>query len=97
MVEEMMLLANVAVASAISARFPNCSLLRRHQTPGVHDHRMTVPCQLPLIHLAALWMLMAMGLLVALGACSACLVLAIARAAAACCHPPSTHCSSAFH
>uniref|UniRef100_A0A383VI63 Uncharacterized protein n=1 Tax=Tetradesmus obliquus TaxID=3088 RepID=A0A383VI63_TETOB len=34
MVEEMMLLANVAVASAISARFPSCSLLRRHQTPA---------------------------------------------------------------
>eukprot|EP00775_Hariotina_reticulata_P011972 gene11972-12115_t len=34
MVEEMMLLANVAVASAIVARFPSCSLLRRHQTPA---------------------------------------------------------------
>ena len=35
MVEEMMLLANVSVAQAIVNRFPSCSLLRRHQTPGV--------------------------------------------------------------
>jgi hypothetical protein len=34
MVEEMMLLANVSVAQAIVNRFPSCSLLRRHQTPG---------------------------------------------------------------
>ncbi|KAF8058848.1 RRP44A [Scenedesmus sp. PABB004] len=34
MVEELMLLANVAVATAITARFPSCSLLRRHQTPA---------------------------------------------------------------
>jgi hypothetical protein len=34
MVEEMMLLANVSVAEAIVKRFPSCSLLRRHQTPG---------------------------------------------------------------
>jgi exosome complex exonuclease DIS3/RRP44 len=37
MVEEMMLLANVAVATAIVAAFPSCSLLRRHQTPGECD------------------------------------------------------------
>lgn len=30
MVEEMMLLANVAVAEAIAHHFPSCSLLRRH-------------------------------------------------------------------
>jgi hypothetical protein len=29
-----MLLANVSVAQAIVNRFPSCSLLRRHQTPG---------------------------------------------------------------
>ncbi|KAI8464454.1 MAG: hypothetical protein J3K34DRAFT_526194 [Monoraphidium minutum] len=33
MVEEFMLLANVAVAAAIVERYPTCSLLRRHQTP----------------------------------------------------------------
>ncbi|EFJ53011.1 hypothetical protein VOLCADRAFT_55673 [Volvox carteri f. nagariensis] len=33
MVEEMMLLANVAVAEKILRHFPSCSLLRRHQTP----------------------------------------------------------------
>jgi exosome complex exonuclease DIS3/RRP44 len=33
MVEEFMLLANVAVAEAVVAAYPGCSLLRRHQTP----------------------------------------------------------------
>lgn len=45
MVEEMMLLANVAVASAISARFPSCSLLRRHQTPGALGPVHCCKCQ----------------------------------------------------
>jgi exosome complex exonuclease DIS3/RRP44 len=34
MVEEMMLLANVAVAEKILQHFPQWSLLRRHQTPS---------------------------------------------------------------
>lgn len=34
MVEEMMLLANVAVAEKILYHFPSCSLLRHHQTPA---------------------------------------------------------------
>ena len=34
MVEEMMLLANVAVAEKIVKHFPSCSLLRRHPTPA---------------------------------------------------------------
>jgi exosome complex exonuclease DIS3/RRP44 len=34
MVEEMMLLANVAVAEKIERHFPACSLLRRHPTPA---------------------------------------------------------------
>ncbi len=34
MVEEMMLLANIAVAEKILRHFPTCSLLRRHQTPA---------------------------------------------------------------
>jgi exosome complex exonuclease DIS3/RRP44 len=33
MVEEMMLLANVAVAEKNLRHFASCSLLRRHQTP----------------------------------------------------------------
>ncbi|KAL6756016.1 hypothetical protein V8C86DRAFT_129914 [Haematococcus lacustris] len=33
MVEELMLLANVAVAEKVARHFPSCSLLRRHPTP----------------------------------------------------------------
>jgi exosome complex exonuclease DIS3/RRP44 len=34
MVEEMMLLANIAVAEKICRHFPSCSLLRRHPIPA---------------------------------------------------------------
>jgi exosome complex exonuclease DIS3/RRP44 len=34
MVEEMMLLANVAVAEVTARYFPSCSLLRRHPAPS---------------------------------------------------------------
>lgn len=33
MVEEMMLMANITVASHIHKSFPSCAVLRRHETP----------------------------------------------------------------
>ena len=39
MVEEMMLMANITVATHIHKSFPSCAVLRRHETPSVEMFR----------------------------------------------------------
>lgn len=41
-VEELMLLANMAAAEVISNAFPDCALLRRHPEPNPRDRKSVV-------------------------------------------------------